>query len=329
MASEDIFPRLLRQRDTVIMDMGVGYGNTGVSIIDKIITFIEHSKYKRTLRNTWRKNMYLGVLDSQDNALSTCVKRLCERDIFPHNITTIKSDYQDAAYHPLSQTLEGKVDILVSGVSFLHATDQDPLFRYAYDMVKPGGKIIVWDFGFGPCWAAPYLRIGERGHVTERTAGKIYHVYEEDLPLIFKQYENWIKFLGYDPESHGQDRGTLSSQLRKDFRSGMNSNDGFSYFEWLKRNIVGDGDSPRVSPVNKVTPYFMLDGTCHPNVYARSALDAGFKDVEWRRTKRFMRSYSHVLSKRRDEVDPTDNTDATFILTARKPMDKPYSPRNQ
>lgn len=163
------------RRRLKVMDVGVGWGNTIVPLLD----YIHHLEFKeQVIPPGSHKNVQVFLVDVSQHAIDFTYKRLTSRvpgmksleGMTPvGNIVSVPVNFADIEYSPILKDHENQIDIIVSGAAICHQTDLLPFFRQMNALLRPAtwrdgrdcGVLHAWDWYNGPSWAAPRLRLSE------------------------------------------------------------------------------------------------------------------------------------------------------------------------
>jgi len=286
----------------IIADIGCGIGGTIVPILKALESLAQQRKIKKNYRN----NLKVLLIDISKEMLNISKKRLTgkiklkdPKDNLSQPLLDRQIILKACNLRDLDKQLKdyrSKIDLIVSGATIIHSTDKVLIFSHFYDLLKPRGRTNIWDLCVTQ-WTAPIMRVSKDG--TSRTIYRIENIEPEiilekkkrlDLSMIKHLEDHKIKYvineiskveaerymiyylqflikqMGYEEE--------FLIKLEKEMKAKLFSERGFNFINWLKENCV---DQP--VPLKKQSPYYFIEGSELPEIYAKVMKKAGFKKV--------------------------------------------------
>jgi SAM-dependent methyltransferase len=227
------FRKSYGRRKLKIMDVGVGFGNTIVPVLNIMEDLAEQKK----IPSDYMDYLQIFLVDVSEAALNFTFSRLTSKipelralrvqkkltpvsepvmEALQRKKNTIESfvkripiNFADIAYNEELRQQKENIDIIVSGAAFCHQTDMVPFFEELHTLLRPedksrgidGGVLHAWDWYNGPSWAAPRLRLSKdhmrRAVYYVKDPAGVLHVkrIEEDVALCGRERQELYKAL--------------------------------------------------------------------------------------------------------------------------------------
>lgn len=273
-----------------ILDIGVGRGNTLLPVL-------------LGLRKTGWEKIRISLMDVSREQLEKTVERIYQEV----GVIGVQVDFVElieANLHELTVSVAvrtSEFDLIISGGTFFHSTDKQRIFDWTYSSLRPQGFLLLWDW-FAPCWAAPTLKIGDKGH--HEVSGVYVASREQAIAAVQTWGIGWFGprgYFNYGTAGFGGLTDALRNELTQ-YQAGQPLN----FVDWLSRVAT------RYPPPLRLAHYYCIEGYTNPDIYRAHIKKSGFRTCDIFSQAEIRARHGLVSDGRTG--DGYDNTVKIFVL---------------